>query len=201
MGDLQLSVPELGSSLGQRPSLSLGDFQLELSPESRSFLFGAPGSTAPPDFRRAWFNPDWSLLDRSTTGTSVPGTNQCSWYAPGEGPESPRGGSPGDVLEALYKVPCVRNYLDERIETLERVGLSAWNSTSWLGRGGMIAGGVLVVGAGIALGPLSGVDIPVPGLSGFKINVGLGSDVVPSTHPDLPSEGAWGFMIKYGGEF
>jgi len=102
-------------------------------------------------------------VHRSTTGTSVPGTNQCSWYAPGAGPETPRGGSPGDVLEALYKVPCVRNYLDERIETLERVGLSAWNSLS---------GFKINVGLGSDVVPSTHPNLPSEGAWGFMIKYG-----------------------------
>lgn len=204
MSDFQLTVPELGSSLRRTNGLSLGDFSLRLSPENQRIAEDLRAARISPALRRAWFNPDWYALDRNASNAPMAG-GQCSWSAPGSGPATPRAGTVGDVMSAIYKTPCVREYLDARLTVLERFGTSIWDNASTGGRVGMGTAAVIVVGsgvvAGIILGPLNGKDIPIPFLPGVSARVSHGQAAIPSTHRHLPSEGAISFQINFGGSF
>lgn len=204
MSDFQLTVPELGSSLRRPRGLSLGNFNLQLSPEFQSIAEDLRAARISPALRRVWFNPDWYVLDRNASNVPVVG-GQCSWSAPGAGPATPRAGSVGDVMSAIYRTPCVREYLDARLTDLERFGTSIWDNASTGGRVGMGTAAVLVVGSGVVggiiLGPLNGTDIPIPFLPGVSARVSHGKAALPSTHQNLPSEGAFSFQVNFGGSF
>jgi hypothetical protein len=70
MSDYDLSLPPLGSSLGRKPRLSLGDYQLQLDPEIRALMADLRSGRITPKLRETWLNPDWDALDRHAPNTS-----------------------------------------------------------------------------------------------------------------------------------
>lgn len=197
-----LDMP-FGSSLSLgRPRLDLGDYTLRLDPQIEADLASLRMGAASASLRRRWLDPDWGVLDRAALmgrRTGGAGYGMCAWSAPGPGPAQPRAGTAGDALRAVYRVPCVRQYVDERLTMLERRGTAIWDNASTGGKVGIVAGGIVVVGGGvvggIALGPLSGVDLPVPGVPGVSARVTLGPDVVPEGMQIPNPDGAWSFGL------
>ncbi len=202
MGDSALQLPELGGSLFRRPTLTLGDYRLKLDPEVEALMAEFRAARFTIRMRRAWLNPDWSALDRDATRDTLlnftPPTPaaSCAWRAPGRGPETPRPGTVGDVMTAVYRVPCVRQFVDGHLDRVERRARLIWDGASTGSRVSIVAGAIGVVGAGIALGPLSGRELPVPGIPGLSATVSLGMDALPPGAPPSVAEGAFSFGLS-----
>lgn len=202
MGDFVLEMPELGASLYRRPALSLGDYHLKFDPEVEVLLAEFRDRHFTIRMRRAWLNPDWSSLDRDAMRDTMlsfrPPTPAagCAWKAPGLGPATPRAGTVGDVMTAVYRVPCVRKFADAHLDRVERYARGVWNKAPVGGKVGIVAGAITVVGAGIALGPLSGQELPVPGVPGLSATVSLGADALPKGVPPSAAKGAFSFGLS-----
>jgi hypothetical protein len=203
MSDYDLSLPPLGSSLGRKPRLSLGDYQLQLDPEIRALMADLRSGRITPKLRETWLNPDWDALDRHAPNKSAlagGSAGRCAWSAPGPGPDTPGAATVGDAMKAVYRVPCVRRFVDQRLDWLQAQGQSIWDHASTGGKVGIASGGIVVVGgavvAGIALGPLNGVDLPVPKIPGLSARISLGKEALPAGYSHLPADGAWGFQLN-----
>lgn len=200
-------IPGIGGAFGSSysmgmPRLDLGDYTLRIDPTIEADLAALRAGMALPSLRRRWLDPDWGVLDRAAlAGRRAPATGggACAWSAPGPGPATPRAGTAGDALRAVYRVPCVRQYIDARLTWLERRGTAIWEDASTGGKVGIVTGGIVVGGAaivgGIALGPLSGVDLPVPRVPGLSARVTLGADVVPEGMTVPNPDGAFSFGL------
>lgn len=200
MGGLQLQMPELGRSLSG-PALSLGDHRLRLDPDPFGFLPALRSGRTPPGFREAWMTPPWEALDRNAlNGQVLAPPSRCAWSKLPTKPVEPRPGKPGDVLKAVYAIPCVRRYVDDQLAAVEAMGAEVWNGASTRGRIGLVAGGVPVfAGAlvgGALLGPLNGVEVPVPGVPGLGAKLSLGSAAVPAGVASPGPEGAWSIQLS-----
>jgi hypothetical protein len=122
-------------------------------------------------------SPDWLRLPATPApGPLVPA---------GAGPETPRAGTPGDVLRAIMAVPAVDTALTTlRTEATQRVS-SDWQRLSTGERVLLISQGVLISGAalaavfsneqarGLVLNQLQGRDLPVPGVPGLSFQFNL----------------------------
>jgi hypothetical protein len=178
---LRLQEPELGSSLGaQRPRIDLGVPRLHLDPAIQVMAMDAQirqlleparvqlmlRQLEPP--RMSGQPPRWDEMPaRPAQPPLVP---------PGPGPETPRQGTPGDVLAAIMAVPSVRSGLEQLQERASNEARRAWNRSSTSERALMISAAALVAGgaiSGVAMSPeareralqqLAGSSLPVPGL-------------------------------------
>ena len=200
MGEFQLRMPELGSSLYHAPRLTLGDYHLKLSAETQAILADLRALIISERLRRAWLTPDWSSYDRAAEigkqlSQPLPPGSKCSWYKPGAGPKTPRKATYGDALNAVYRTPCVRKFADEHLERVKRFGQGVWDGAGPAGKTGIVVGAVAVVGAGIALGPLSGRDLPVPKVPGLTMRIALGADALPPGLNIAVPPGAYSFGL------
>jgi hypothetical protein len=100
---------------------------------------------------------------------------------PGPGPDTPKAGSPDDVLSAILKVKAVDNAVSRlRLDASDRVKHD-WRSLSGGEKAAVVITSVLIGGAAIggvasdpksrewALQQLDGKEAPVPGISGLSI--------------------------------
>jgi hypothetical protein len=100
-------------------------------------------------------------------------------WKPGQGPDKPREGTPGDILKGILKVPAV----DKAIEDFKKTQLDRFNSLE-PGEKVLLGGTALVIGAGAIAGVASdpaarkaaldfahGKTIPVPGVPGLGVQV------------------------------
>jgi hypothetical protein len=200
MGEFQLQMPELGSSLYRAPRLTLGDYHLKLSTETQAILADLRAQKRSELLRRAWRLPDWSSYDRAAEigkqlSKPLPPGSKCSWYKPGRGPSKPRRATYGDALNAVYRIPCVRKFADEHLERVQRFGQGVWDGAGPAGKTGIVVGAIAVVGAGVALGPLSGRDLPVPKVPGLTMRFALGADAVPPGLNIAVPPGAYSFGL------
>ena len=186
MGEFQLSWPQRASS----PSLwgAEGAPQLRLDPDLQAALEAEdpPALLARPEEARRWLSPDWGLPNASALHQvplrPLPGRNRCV-VPRGAGPAQPRAGTPGDVLEAIHGIPCVKAAIDsvrqQAVETLE----DAWNSSSTGQKAGVIASAVVLGGGALGmiysdaelresvLGRIQDTDLPVPGVEGLSLRL------------------------------
>ena len=110
-----------------------------------------------------------------------PGPKEEPLVTPGPGPDTPKAGSPDDVVSALMKVKAVDNAVSRlRLDASDRVKRD-WRSLSGGEKAAVIVTSVVIGGAAIggvasdpksrewALQQLDGKEAPVPGIDGLSI--------------------------------
>ncbi len=115
----------------------------------------------------------------------------------GPGPDTPRPGSPGDVVNAIMAVPAVDNAVSRlRLDAADRIRRD-WRSLSGGERAAVIVTSVLISGAAIggvasnpqarefALQQLDGKEVSVPGVQGLSVQF------------NRPDANNVGFMLKF----
>jgi hypothetical protein len=162
------------------------ELQLRLDPEVEQQLASLTGIRLGEDTRRAWLRPNWGDTSVQTLNQFLrrpPATRQRCVIPRGAGPQRPRPGTAGDILKAVWGVPCVQmaatRVFDQVSERFER----GWSTSSTGERVVVITAGALLAGSVLTtiyvsedardavLGPLAGRDIPVPGTGGLKFHL------------------------------
>lgn len=167
-------------------------FQLKIDPKIQAEIEALRLRLQFQKLRQTWFSPDWSQLDPYIFGplpppdpssplslTPPPTTPAFCPFKPGPPPKESRKGEAGDVLRAVWALPCVKHAVGKVQSKLER----DWRSLDGTGKGLLIGQGVLIGGglvAGIAsdkaarvwvLDKLNGTDIPIPKLDGASFRI------------------------------
>ena len=198
MGGPTTFTPGTGYRLGlggQRGSVFGDQFELRLDPKIQADIAAIQFRLEFDRLRSYWINPDWSLIDTillspvlpvmtpatpMAPGPLKPGAAAgfCS-YKPGKPPAEPKKATAGDVLKAVWAVPCVKHAVDN----VSSEAKSQWNSLK-TGQKAIVIGHTVVLGASLVaaiaqddasrvwvLDKLDGVDIPIPKVDGLTFRI------------------------------
>lgn len=191
--------------------ISPGKLQLDPDIEAEILRIRIERLLHPPDVLSALQNVHLNLAEpaKSEAFDFKPAPKEEPLVTPGPGPDTPRAGSPDDVVSAILKVKTVDTAVSRlRLDASDRIKHD-WRSLSGGEKAAVIVTSVVIGGAAIggvasdpksrewALQQLDGKEAPVPGIDGLSIqfnrpdphNVGVMLKFDVGSH--LPK--SWGF--------
>jgi len=185
----------------QPPKMNLLPGTLKLDPEIEAMIAGIEARLAQKAWVETLMNPKWDdnlplfrgLVVMPPTGPlpppgllATPAPSPTYTADPNPGPDVPRAGELKDAAEAVYKTTFVQRFKDQSLETIDsqlrRLKLE-WNTAKTPEKALMITTSVIFAAGVItpilankkirvaAFDMITDVDLPVPGLKGFKFKI------------------------------
>jgi len=193
-----------GTTIGWQRKISLGDFQLQLDPQIAAEIQRILGRQSALTLRSRIAKPNWSFYTQqrlnllpapaqpvSPQRPQSPAFNFGSppkpatpLVTPGKGPETPRAGTFGDVMKALWAVPEVQKSATSMLDTIAAPLRQSWAQSSTAEKVLVISHAATIAGPTIAAlmgnnparrGTLKFIadvsPLPVPGVKGMSFEL------------------------------
>ena len=191
--------------------LNLGDYHLHLDPEIEAHIQALQSGPPSPRLLNLVLYPNWRALEPLTLDrillTPTPATASGPLVPRGAGPTTPRAAQVGDLMQAIWSVPAVRQTTTQLLDQVSQRARSDWQHASG-GERALVVSSAAVIAGGSLAGVLSNNDartgafhlivdhdIPVPGVDGLTVR--LKPRGASATYRDI---GGSGVTISAGGQ-